>query len=395
MESHRGVTGKRECQDRLCVHEPLVIAERLTGPLGKSLAERLDVPLPYLLYRVHARFQEELRGLSNIPGIVTPSTSPTAGKEEFPFNSEAPQTVAGRAVSRMASSTRMSGSGGRNSTPLGIRARLSSLGANSPRPKRASSSSTLTLQGPGLRSAPLRPPTPSSSEGGTDSEEDEMNKEEEAQRRNEEQMNWDKQLKDLQRRMTTDALGLVSTGRKGKGIDRGRVGTISPLSIGVGTYSSRSGSQSLSSTSSPQGSIPDIPSPPPEGQPHSPISRHMSPTHSVSPPAVSPRSALSQSHRRYTHLDGWSASEHSSGHGSRASSSGFSDLASGMSLPRSHSCLLIGYRCKCISFRFSERTRVESSWDDAFVSFLSCFGFFSIWRSLFYSSAFARSRLHR
>ncbi|KAF9035064.1 hypothetical protein BDZ89DRAFT_499047 [Hymenopellis radicata] len=325
----------------------------------KSLAERLDVPLPYLLYRVHARFQEELRGLSNIPGIVTPSTSPTAGKEEFPFNSEAPpQTVAGRAVSRMASSSRMSGgSVGRNSTPLGIRARLSSLGANSPRPKRASSSSTLTLQGPGLRSAPLRPPTPSSSEGSTDSEEDEMNKEEEAQRRDEEQMNWDKQLKDLQRRMTTDALGLVSTGRKGKGIDRGRMGTITPLSIGVGTYSNRSGSQSLSSTSSPQGSIPDIPSPPPESQPHSPISRHMSPTKSVSPPAVSPRSALSQSHRRYTHLDGWSASEHSSGHGSRASSSGFSDLASDASVSASDLASALESNIRGTTTRFSTFAR--------------------------------------
>ncbi|KAK0190484.1 hypothetical protein F5146DRAFT_1194344 [Armillaria mellea] len=231
------------------------------GTDWKGLAAHLEVPLPYLLYRVHARFQEELRGLHNIPGVVAPA--PGKPGEEFPFIE--PPSMAARAASRLASSSRLSGSSGRNSTPLGIRARLSSLGHNSPRPKKASSSSTLTLQSTAKPQVPVRPPSLSSSES-TDSEDEDVLKEEEADRQAEEQEALDRKLKDLQRMMTNDALGLVSVGKKsGQTIDRGRMGMVSPMSVGSlrrDTYSSRSASQSLSSASSPQGSIPDIPSSP-------------------------------------------------------------------------------------------------------------------------------------
>ncbi|PBK66994.1 hypothetical protein ARMSODRAFT_334288 [Armillaria solidipes] len=290
------------------------------GTDWKGLAAHLEVPLPYLLYRVHARFQEELRGLHNIPGVVSPA--PGKAGEEFPFIE--PPSMAARAASRLASSSRLSGSSGRNSTPLGIRARLSSLGHNSPRPKKASSSSTLTLQSTAKPQVPVRPPSLSSSES-TDSEDEDVLKEEEADRQAEEQEALDRKLKDLQRMMTNDALGLVSVGKKnGQTIDRGRMGMVSPMSVGSlrrDTYSSRSASQSLSSASSPQGSIPDIPSPPSESQPHSPISRHMSPSKSSSPPALSPRSAIGQ---RYGHLVRRTASDGSNG-GSEASS--FSDIS--------------------------------------------------------------------
>ncbi|KAK0499604.1 hypothetical protein EDD18DRAFT_1441678 [Armillaria luteobubalina] len=273
------------------------------GTDWKGLAAHLEVPLPYLLYRVHARFQEELRGLHNIPGVVSPA--PSKAGEEFPFIE--PPSMAARAASRLASSSRLSGSSGRNSTPLGIRARLSSLGHNSPRPKKASSSSTLTLQSTAKPQVPVRPPSLSSSES-TDSEDEDVLKEEEADRQAEEQEALDRKLKDLQKMMTNDALGLVSVGKKNRTDHR-------PWSNGNGV------AYSLSSASSPQGSIPDIPSPPSESQPHSPISRHMSPSKSSSPPALSPRSAIGQ---RYGHLVRRTASDGSNG-GSEASS--FSDIS--------------------------------------------------------------------
>jgi len=302
---------------------------------GKGLAQHLQVPLPYLLYRVHARYEEDLRGLKDIQGVLSPSV--TQPSEEFPLTE--PQTVAGRAVSRLATSSRLSGSAsGRTSTSLGIRARLNSLGANSPR--KASSSSTLTLQTPKKPPTLLKPTsTAVSDSGSTDSEEEEMMKEEEAERNAEEQEALDRKLRDLQRMMTNEALGLVSLGRsksrgKGKVVDRGRLGLdafSSPPRSMQGSFrrdalSSRSTSQSVSSASSPQGSVPEIPSPP-DSLPRSPISRHMSmsPRKSASPPTLSPRSVVGQPHRRYNHL-------HGSNHGSEASSS-FSDLDIGMSIP--------------------------------------------------------------
>ena len=211
----------------------------------------------------------------------------------------------------------------RDSTPLGVRARLNSLGNNSPRPKKATSSSTLTVQGHKKSRVAMRPTSEShSSSEKTDSDDEDAIREENADRDAEEQDALDRKLQHLQKMMTNDALGLVSVARprdKGKSVDRGRIG---PQRLD--TLSSRSASQSVSSVSSPQGSIPDIPSPSVDSQPHSPISRHMS-SKSSSPPAVSPRSALGQSHRRYGRLVDRTMSEPGSSHGSEASS--FSDIS--------------------------------------------------------------------
>ncbi|KAG5648731.1 hypothetical protein DXG03_000078 [Asterophora parasitica] len=180
----------------------------------------------------------------------------------------------------------------------------------------------------------MRPTTPSSSEG-TDSEGEAARKEEEADRDAEEQEALDRKLQQLQDMVSSGALGLVSSQRsrdKGKRIDRGRPEPSSQRSM-VGSYkqdtlsSSRSASHSASSASSPQGSIPEIPSPPSDSQPHSPILRRFSASKSSSPPTLSPRSALG---KRYRPLIDRTMSEHSSSHGSEASS--FSDL-SGTYLP--------------------------------------------------------------
>lgn len=296
--------------------------------------------MPYLLYRAQTRYEDDLRGLQDITGrpAMSPTTpGPNKTSEAFPFPPEKPAIVR-RTSSRMAGSTHGLSSSTKLATPLGVRARLSSLGHNSPgRPtKKASSSSTLTVQGPvKKRSIPhLRPTSPSSSEG-TDSEDEEAAKEEEADRKLEEQEALDRKLKDLQKLITGDALGLVSSSRpkpkhKGKEMDRGRM----PVTTQGHPHTQRSyrndelssRSQSVSSTSSPQGSIPSIPSPPPESQSQSPISRHLSPSKSSSPPAISPRSARGQSHLRYGQMVGrTSASEQGSNQGSSASS--FSDIS--------------------------------------------------------------------
>jgi hypothetical protein len=216
-------------------------------------------------------------------------------------------------------------------SPLGVRARLSSLGKSSPRPKKVTSSSTLTVQAANKSFAPLRPTSPSSP-GDVDSSDEEAIKEEEAERTAEEEEALSRKLAELQRMMTNDALGLVSGSRprdKGKGSDRGRSAPLSPRSAGssrIDMLSSRSDTQSLSSTGgSPHGSIPDIPSPSSGSQPQSPMGKNLS-SKSSSPPALSSRNALGNVHRRYGPLVDRTSE---SSHGSEASS--FSDL-SGMSL---------------------------------------------------------------
>ncbi|KAJ7459693.1 hypothetical protein FB451DRAFT_1141459 [Mycena latifolia] len=337
------------------------------GTDWKGLAAHLEVPLPYLLYRVHARFQEELRGLQDIPGVSSPSTAQPANKpfDDLVFTEK--QTVASRAVSRLTGSGSMSPSG-RLSTPLGVRARLSSLGNNSPRPKKASSSSTLTVQGPKKVHRPLSPTSSASSEGGTDSEDEEAKKEEEADRNAEEQEALDRKLQELQQMVTNDALGLVSAASrpsasgmgKIKEVNRGRMGLAatgtSPMQ-GSFRRESYSSPLSVSSASSAHGSIPDIPSPPPDSQPHSPISRHLSPSKSSSPPALSPRSALGHSHRRYGPLVERGVSEQGSNNGSEASS--FSDISdTSLSASALESALLSNIRGNGSRFSAFARSRL-------------------------------------
>ncbi|KAJ3500424.1 hypothetical protein NLJ89_g9802 [Agrocybe chaxingu] len=292
------------------------------GADWKGLAAHLEVPLPYLLYRVNARFQEEIRGLKDIQGALSPSSAQPPKGYNFPA-SEKPQSVA----NRMVGSDQMSSS--RLASPLGVRARLSSLG-NAPRPRKATSSSTLTLQPARRKFAPLGPTSPSSSgDDDTDSSDEEALKEEEAERNAEEDEALARKLAQLQKMMTNDALGLVSGTRstvKAKTKDRGRSAPLSPRSIGSskqGALSSRSASQSVSGASSPQGSIPEIPSPSSGSQPHSPMGWNM-PAQTPGP-APATRNPVGQGpRRRYGPLVD-KMSDLSSGQGSEASS--FSDLS--------------------------------------------------------------------
>jgi len=149
--------------------------------------------------------------------------------------------------------------------------------------------------------------------------------------------------------MTKDALGLVaspprpSASRyqdkgKGKELDRGRM---RPLSASISSHfqprlgmsrrhslSQTPSHHSLSSADSPQGSIPSIPSPPPEVRTRSPMTRHFGPAKSTSPPAVSTRSVWGRTAAKpivTRPRPGGHVSERGSEMGSEASS--FSDLS--------------------------------------------------------------------
>ena len=320
---------------------------------GKGLASHLQVPLPYLLYRVNARFQEEIRGLKDIQGALSPILPQPAKSHDFPTGDK-PLTVAGRMVNGSGLSSSRLGS------PLGVRARLSSLGNNSPRPRKATSSSTLTFQAPKRTIAPLRPESPASSLGDTDSDDELAIKEEEADRTAEEEDVLLRKLAELQKMMTNEALGLVGGAQpknlKNKTSDRSRSAPLSPRSTAssrMDTLSSRS--QSISGASSPQGSIGEIPSPPPESQ--SPIRKALS-SKSPSPAAVSSRSVAAHVHRRYGPLVDRTA-DYGSSVGSETSS--FSDLSGGypvqnFSIKFFNPCLL---RCQHLRVRTRERSVVQ------------------------------------
>ncbi|KAJ4472907.1 hypothetical protein C8J55DRAFT_519923 [Lentinula edodes] len=370
------------------------------GADWKGLAAHLEVPLPYLLYRVHARYQEDLRGLQDISGVSSPiSPNAPSGTPFGPSANQAARSVAGRTPGRLNTRLSPSLSRGSGTTPLGIRARLNSLGhrdnssVSSLRPKKATaSSSTLTLQSPLARNpthlqsgSERRPSPPSSGEDEMDSDDDEMLKEEEAERVAEEQEALDKKLAELQKMITGDSLGLVSVGRKqvrrigqqGGEYSRGRDDPNIPSETHHNYHKQRynaslssrsaSTSQSVSSANSPQGSLPEIPSPIPDSLPQSPLPRspplrrHMSPTKSLSPPALSPRSALGQSHRGLGHASG-RLNEHDKD-GSEASTGSFSDISdTSLSASALDSALLSNIRGNGSKFSAFARSRFGTSY---------------------------------
>ena len=291
--------------------------------------------------------------------------------------------------------------------PLNVRARLSSLSYSSrtrkmsamSQSKQVLGSSVLTLQGP-KRSREhiqrLSPTTssrasPSGVSSNDASSEDENDKAEEEERRAEEQHALDLKLKNLQKMMTREALGFVASPSpispsrsqiqgfsiKGKEVDRGRTRPLSASSASINlpprldmtrrqSTSQTPSHHSLSSASSPQGSIPSIPSPPPErrSQPQSPMARRLSEQFkSTSPPTVSTKSAWAQNTRHGTVSRtkiGGGRSERGSEMGSEASS--FSDL-SGKRAFRCFHGFLSAYRsfrrCKFVYFCARKCSDVE------------------------------------
>ncbi|KAH9854782.1 hypothetical protein C2E23DRAFT_866966 [Lenzites betulinus] len=274
------------------------------GTDWNGLASHLQVPLPYILYRAQARYEEDLRGLQGLasrnPGLPFPSApSPlranaNAQGDYFPRiaadptrpplpHRESAHGRMGSSVTATGPTASTSGTVPCTSTirPLNVRARLSSLGhasaklkspvnaelahsplaglpvGNPPRTtKKISSSSTITLQGPKRTRSPLRSrlsPTSSragsSSEGGGDdmSESDESNEEARKVDEVKRQEMLTRKLQDLQNRMTKDALGLVSDpAARVNGKQRGRARP--PLGITTSAASLSSSSARRSSS---------------------------------------------------------------------------------------------------------------------------------------------------
>ncbi|PAV21058.1 autophagy-related 29 [Pyrrhoderma noxium] len=303
----------------------------------QGLAEHLAVPLPYLLFRTQTRFEEDLKGLRTLGPLNT--TALTRVTDDDGKISEKPELVR-KLSDRVTGSTRMSGSG-RLNTPLGIRARLNSLSHESTsRQSKASSSSTLTLQGARNLPPPILTSPIENSDSDSESEEEAIKAEEE-ERRLEEQDALERKLKHLQDKMTSNTVGLVRDIRPkavGQELQRGRDprSPTSPSPLRQ-TYQQRdmSSSDFNSSTSSPQGSIPSIPSPPPEPQAQFTVARHMHAQKSSSPPAVSPGQARGQAHIQYRPIPVGMVhtSDKSSTQGSTTSS--FSDISESTSLSAS------------------------------------------------------------
>jgi hypothetical protein len=256
------------------------------------LAARLDVPLPYLLYRAQVRYEHDLRGLQVIKGSLSPQATNDGPPNEDGSADDAgilpsfPRRISGGGhrdgLSKLSTSIRLT-------TPLGVRARLNSLSSNSPsRANRPTSSSVLTLRSHRRDQSAFRPASPLSSESETDGE---YERREEADRRLEEQEALDKKLKTLQTLLTGDNVGLVnSISEHGKAKERqthGRFAPSSPPQRGRMDTIASSRSQSISSASSPRGSIPSMPSPPPES-PQSLISKQSSPASAAGPSTTIP-----------------------------------------------------------------------------------------------------------
>lgn len=283
--------GAPDCECRIALPLSLLF-NFYTEWSGKVLAARLDVPLPYLLYRAQVRYEHDLRGLQVIKGSLSPQAA-----HDGPPNEEASPDDAGNLPSFP---RRISGGGRRDSlsklstsirltTPLGVRARLNSLSSNSPsRANRPSSSSVLTLRGHRRDQTTFRPASPLSSESETDGE---YERREEAERRLEEQETLDKKLKTLQTLLTGDNVGLVSSiSENGKAKEQqihDHFAPSPPPQRGRTDTSASSRSQSISSASSPRGSIPSMPSPPPES-PQSLTSKHSSPANPAGPSTTIP-----------------------------------------------------------------------------------------------------------
>ncbi|OCB87514.1 hypothetical protein A7U60_g5419 [Sanghuangporus baumii] len=316
------------------------------GTDWQGLAAHLAVPLPYLLFRAQTRYEEDLKGIQHLKGHFTPVPGPSSARpvEEDGKALNRPELVKRLSINT-GGSAKLSSSG-RLNTPLGIRARLNSLGFDSgSRHSKGTSSSVLTLQVGRNVPPPVKTLTSSPSPLDSNSEsEDEAAKAEEEERRAEEQEALDKKLKQLQTMMTNNTLGLVRDARpktRGKEPQRGRDirSPTSPSPLRRQTFPGAgrrdlSSSDFNSNTSSPQGSIPSIPSPS-ESQTQSPVARNFAHVKSSSPPAISSNLARGHSHMPYRPMAVGIAqqSDKSSTHGSSASS--FDDISMSTSLSAS------------------------------------------------------------
>jgi len=189
------------------------------------------VPLPFLLYRAQARYEQDLRGLQNVGGVL--SGTPQTPLRALPGEDER------------------------------VRPRLSTAATGSTRPpphlsptlrRSGGSSSTFTLkQGRALQ--PISPlpeqPSVSGSDDQDDDEDSDHERAEEEEQRREESENVARKLKQLERMFTADNLGFA---RKPRATSPG-------MAPAPASPSRQTDPTSGSAASSMRGSIPSIPSP--------------------------------------------------------------------------------------------------------------------------------------
>jgi hypothetical protein len=295
---------------------------------GQGLSERLEVPLPFLMYRAQIRYEEDLRGLQAAMAqpIVQPSAQPLAvpspGRQEDKPSTITPLSASYAGIRTSAASTP------RQATPIGVKNRFTShlrsppaLYTSHKSANGSTSASTVTLTHRPAAAMPTHLPThlrPMSPPESTSSSEDEDDGERQGDQDDPEAIR--RRLKDLERMMTSNVLGFARP--------KPTLKTPGPSSSVI-RASPHNDTTSGGETTSTQSSIPSIPSPPesrlqsprpvPQHTPQGSTQTGRGPQQSRSPP----QSPLQQVVRNK--MVGKSPLPKGSSHGSSASS--FSDLS--------------------------------------------------------------------
>jgi len=287
--------------------------------LGPALSAHLQVPLPYLLYRAQVRYEEDLRGLQDIRSTLTTSNSQTARPSgaEGPRQDVTSGTGVARGSSRLGSSS-IRGHGSNNSAHTRILSQPT-LGNRLLRDRASPALASSQYRG-STPITPRRVPTPPASEP-SDSD-SELDKEEEEGRKRQEEEAVAKRLKELEKMMSSGELGFARPPRLRAVSGPSNIAQRSPLREVVQRADSTDTSES--GAPSPQGSIPSIPSPPPESHSQTSSSTRSSNQATTLPlnvAALSPHSPRTRQHLAVRGIQ----SQRGSNHGSAASS--FSDLS--------------------------------------------------------------------
>ena len=285
------------------------------------------MPLPYLLYRAQVRYEEDLRGLQDIRSTLSTSNALATRPSEQGRHDEQPSSahpLPPRGPSGLNLSTR-------RRTPQGTHIRPS------PQPSLANrllkgqgSASSMTLSHKRVVTPSELPPRVPSPASQSSESSDEIDRAEEEERRQEEQEAVGRRLKELEKMMKSDTLGFRSPRLKQPIAGPSTLSQRSPLRESVQPKDGINDSEATS----PQGSIPSIPSPPPDTQSQS-SSQAMSSTQAASPtntPLRAPPQTNPLPHRGLTVVRAHPPRVTSS-HGSSASS--FSDLSDAASVSAS------------------------------------------------------------
>ncbi len=272
---------------------------------GQGLSNHLQVPLPYLLYRAQVRYEEDLKGIQNVQSALLSQQSADIQRISDP------KPIGRHSQPRYPATTRASISS--LPTPTVKRG-----GGPLPLERRTSTQTlmeTITSKPKAVSAPPIRSHSPTLSEGSESSSEEDVRADLEF-RREEEQDALSKRLKELETLMTRD-IGLVHEPKYS------RPASVSSEPRSVRSLTLNVEKQSESSSTSPQGSIPSIPSPTSGSQSSSQI---LHPKRTL-PPTTSPTLfSQGRSPKRYGHIK-VRPGDKGSTQGSTASS--FSDISGG------------------------------------------------------------------